>query len=439
MSYYNYIEVDEEEYQQLKNQARERNSLKNRLNKAKKQNRNLSNRINKIQKEFNNRVEQLNQENEKLNKSLKNLNKNFINQQKEFNIKYNSLEEKIDKTYQELNQNIETLREDTKKAIQNQQQQIQNIETTLKLEKETKQNLANEWLKNVDVQIDMIKKLNHEKFKPNALNKLITQLTLAKDNIKNGVYEAAISSLQERYLESEILFEEVFLLQKEFEELQIEALKNLDELYDLLEIQKEVEFEINSETIKIDVDYWSEGGITKIKEILDELAKKIDDEKTTTEELVEIIKRENELFEIIKKLPNQAKDNLILAEARIGIGNNVIDILDELGFEAIDDTFDRDDKRKSLFVKFENSAQEEIIVVLSPKENKNKMNIMFNAQNTNIKLKEHRLQRILKELNNTGVEVSNFSCLDSTIPADKIKEYQDFEKIKKGEVETKSL
>ena len=299
--------------------------------------------------------------------------------------------------------------------------------------------MALEWLHNLETQIDMISKLQHEKFKPSALSTLLKQAELAKDNIKNGIFESAIASLQERFIDAQKLFAEIYLLQKEFEELQQIALDNIKDLYSLLEAQKIVEYEIEEDIIEVDVNYWTEGGIDSLKAQIKELEDKITDDNTTTQELIDIISIQNQLFEDIKNIADKAKDNLLLSQVRIDNGNDIIDILDEMGFSSVDDTFDRDDQRKSLFVKFENDAKEEILIVLSPDGSKNKLNIMFDIDSTNVKMKDIRLNNIINRLKEKGIETNNFKSTDSETPTYEIEKYKDFDKIRKGEVDTKTL
>ena len=393
-------------------------------------------KISSLRNDFNRQVDNLKTQNQKLNNEIGTLNSELLNTKKEHNRKFNSLDKKLDATKHELKQDITNLKQNTQKLLKAQNEKIDNITKNLKLEKENKKELASEWLNHLDKQVDMIKTLKHEKFKPNALNELLNQAQLARDNISIGVFEAAIAALQERLIDAQKLFNEVFLLQKEFEELQEIASNNMNDLQILLEAQRSVEYESHEEKINLDVDYWTEGGIKKIENELKEIEDKINNEDTSTKELVDIINRQNELLYKLKNLPEKAKHNFILAQVRVDNANKIIDILDEIGFEAIDDAIENEDNRKSIFVKFENSSKEEIIVSLSPQGEENKISIMFDIDSTNEKFKDHRLNNIIKKLNERDIEVKNFKCTDSSTPRYEINKYKDFEKIKKGEVAT---
>ena len=443
MSYYNVIEIDRDEYYSMKRKAKERESLKRRLNKERERRKRdrdrLERNIEKINREFSSKVEALNKENKKLNNNLETLNRELLNTKKEYKRKFDSLDSKIDATKSQLQDEISFLRKETKEEIKKQKERIDTLIKHLEIEKSTKKEMALEWLHNLETQIDMISKLQHEKFKPSALSTLLKQAELAKDNIKNGIFESAIASLQERFIDAQKLFAEIYLLQKEFEELQQIALDNIKDLYSLLEAQKIVEYEIEEDIIEVDVNYWTEGGIDSLKAQIKELEDKITDDNTTTQELIDIISIQNQLFEDIKNIADKAKDNLLLSQVRIDNGNDIIDILDEMGFSSVDDTFDRDDQRKSLFVKFENDAKEEILIVLSPDGSKNKLNIMFDIDSTNVKMKDIRLNNIINRLKEKGIETNNFKCTDSETPTYEIEKYKNFDKIRKGEVDTKTL
>jgi hypothetical protein len=62
---------------------------------------------------------------------------------------------------------------------------------------------------------------------------------------------------------------------------------------------------------------------------------------------------------------------------------------------------------------------------------------MFDIESTNPKFKDRRLEKIIKELNNKGIKLENFSCTDSETPRNLVNEFKDFEKIKEGKVEDK--
>ena len=430
MSFFNTVEVDRDELNRLERLAREAENLRERLRRERKSRGKVENRVKKMERNFSKRIDNLRKLNEELDKEVRILNEELTSHK----IKFKNLDEKIDLVKEDLDREIQSLRKETNLKIK----KINNELKEIRLEKENKKELALSWLKNFENVIKMIKELEHEKFKPGELNKLLEEARLAKKNINNGVFEAAISSLQERFLDARELFNEVFLLQQEFEELKTIALNNIDELNDLLKAQKEVEFIIFDENVKVDVNYWTNGKLERIKSEIEQLKEKIENPKTTTEELVEIIARENVLFEELKNIAEEAKNNILLSESRIDLAENVEDVLEDLGYDLVGATFEKDDKRKSAVLKFENEGGEEIITVLTPRGNKNSLNIIFGLENTNLAMKDMRLHSILNKLKERGIELNNFKCVDSEVPAD-YKIPDDIEKVKSGEVEVKSL
>jgi len=408
MSYYNTVEVDRDELRILEEKAKEATSLRNRLNRER--NKRKSD-ISKIRNEFNKKIEKLN-----------NLNKNLSNELKTLNSEVLKTKADIKSLNKEVVKNREKIREIVEK---------------INKEKENKKEIALYWINNLNTQIDMIKSLEHEKFKPNELNRIITQIELSKKNFESGIYEAAISSLQERYIDAMELFEEVFVLQREFEDLKEKALKKIEDIKVLIEAQRVVEYELEGEKIEVDVDYWSEEGLKNIEKEVERVEKEINDKNTATQRMREILEYEDKIIEELSQISEKAKHNLFLYQSRIDNANDLIDILDELGFEAIDNTLLGDDKRKSLFLKFENESEEEIIVIVSPKKDKNVLNVMFDVESTNEKFKDFRLQRILNNLNKKGVRIEHFACTDDKNPRNMINEFKDFERVKEGKVEEK--
>lgn len=430
MSYYNTVEVDVYEYERMKRATSEVSNLRERLRRERRNRDRIEKRMREMENSLNRKIERLNELNEELDEEVRILNKEL----KEQKIKFKNLDEKIDLVKEDLDREIQNLRNETNKKIK----KINNELKAIRLERENKKELALSWLKNFENVIKMIRELDHEKFKPGELSKLIEEARLAKENINNGVYEAAISSLQERFIDARNLFNEVFLLQQEFEELKTIALNNIDELNDLIEVQKEVEFIVFDEKVKLDVNYWTNGKLDRIKKRVKELKNKIEDSKTTTEDLVEIIKEENILLDELKNISNEARDNLLLSESRIEIAEKVEEVLEDLGYDLNGATFEKDDKRKSAVLKFENEAGEEIITVITPKGKKNSLNIIFSLENTNVAMKDLRLNNILNKLKEKGIELNNFKCVDNEVPAD-YKIPENLEEVKEGKIEVKSL
>jgi len=208
MSFFNTVEIDRDELERLNRAAREAISLRERLNKERKAKKNIENRLNKLRSDFKRRMDNLKRLNEELDKEVRFLNEELASHK----IKFKSLDEKIDLVKDELDREIKNLRKETNEKIKLINKELKNI----RLEKESKKELALSWLKNFENSIKMIKELEHEKFKKGALDRLLEEARIAKENINNGVFEAAISSLQERFLDARELFNEVYLLQQEF-------------------------------------------------------------------------------------------------------------------------------------------------------------------------------------------------------------------------------
>ncbi len=435
MSFYNYVEIARDELERLRNEARETSSLRKRLRNEYKLREKLNERLKELDRSTERKINRLKEKNKKLDRNLRVLNEELIKTKKN----YTSLSERVESVKEELNREIDMLRRETDEKIKKVNAEVRELKDSIRIEKENKKELALQWLKNFENIISMIKELNHEKFKPGALNSLLEEARIARENINNGVYEAAIASMQERFIDARELFNEVFLLEEEFNSLKTIALNRLDEIREILEAQRFVEFEFFGEKETVDVNYWTNGEIEKILKRINELKAKIEDENTTTQEMVEIIKEENEIFETAKKLSEKARDNILLSEARLDIADNVIDTLENMGFDMVDDTFVADDKRKSVVLKFTNEAEEEIVTVISPKGNSNSLNIIFNVENTNIAMKDARLNNMLNRLKEKGIELQNFKCADGEVPHDTYKRFDDFEKIKEGRVKISDL
>jgi len=460
MSHYNYIPkvtINETEYKKLKKEAKEKQKLKDRLKNRERDIANLNSKMNKrikeVEKTMNKRVSKLNDLNNRLSSELRTLNIEFNNERKrneekvrklnsklsnmksELNLRITSLDKKVDAIEEEIYQEINEVRKETQEALNIQKKEfnskIKSVIDSIQAKEDSEKNLALNWLKDLNTIVEMIEVLDHEKYKPNQLNKLKSQIELAKNNIENGVYQSAISSLQERYISAGELFNEVNYLQKEFEELQTMAKNYVDELKVLLDTQKNVEMEIREQDVEVDVDKWSNKGITKLEQEINSLSEKIEDNSTSIEEMYEIISRIKDMFKEAKELPEKAKENIILSELRLDMAEQIEESLEEAGFELVDDVFERDDARKSLILKFHNSSDEEIITIVKAEKNfTNSLNVMFESVE-NERYKKHRLDKIINKLQSKGLEVGNFKCTDSTTRSDFYDEVRDFEKIKK--------
>lgn len=380
------------------------------------------NQSNRHKTDIRNIKSQIEKNNERINKKFSFIQNTISNQRKE----YKSL---INEQNKVLNQRISKQGE-----IFN--QKIKSLEKSIKDKEKYQKNQALEWLKNAKDALALVDTYNHEKFAPNEYNDLKQRISLIDSNIKNGNYE--LSNSQNIWMDSYKLRARLEELENEWNTyLQLSQQSNAELLAscEAHEIVK-IAFDTEEETIELeaDIDKWCNGELTELKN------KALEHQKTLqqTEDLKidnfkKILEESYYINEEVVALTQKAKEAIILSQKRSDMASDIVESLDESGFEIVDSCFEEEDERKAIHLKLQNISGDEVVTIITPVNNKeNKLDIHFFDDNDE-SFKQTRLSSILQRLQQDGIRCSTPQCVTGTEHQNRGNEQvRDFDKMKRG-------
>lgn len=321
---------------------------------------------------------------------------------------------------------------------------IDNLIRSIEAKESDKKAQAISWLNEAEDALDAIDSFRHNKFTPNEYSKLKQKYELCKLNIENEVFESSISG-------SQALWQEACELKVKLEELENEwnlyfeqAVDSNTKLIATCDAQTTLKLafdvEGGSEELFVDIDYWCDGELSRLKDVAFSQRTFLEhSDQMSVEDFKKVIKDSEELQLDAEALTQKAKEAIILSQLRSDMASDVLDSLDDAGFELTDSCFEGDDERAAIHLKMTNITGDEVVTIITPLNNReNKLDIHFFDKNSDENFKQVRLKSMLKRLNDSGVECQSPQCAKGMEHSEHGDEsVRDFSKVKSQKQETK--
>jgi hypothetical protein len=289
--------------------------------------------------------------------------------------------------YLALNQHLD---QKFTELIDEERQAREQLQQQLEQEKQDKATVAQNILDDVQMiweQIDC--NYQHQRFAPGKLNDLKREINLARDNIQNGVLEAAIATSQHTYFKLADLRLELELKQQEWELLYNSALEDLRSLIAEVQANREYEIEIGqgdeSQKFRLEVDYWTNGSLKKYEQELQEIETSLQKSESslTTEQIREIVQQIEELQPCLEEIVEQAQREILSSQLRAEIADKVAHVLARMGYVLIDPNadsiYEEDDQRKAYVLKLKDANGGEVVTIVSPDKEFGKNLVSINS------------------------------------------------------------
>lgn len=323
------------------------------------------------------------------------------------------------------------------------QGQIQTIQDHILAKELHAQGQASKWLQDTQALLNTIdESYNHQKFKRGELAKLRGELQFAENNITQGHYEAAISTTQRTYLHSQELRMELERLTLEWNAYLTAARQSAAEVLAACDTHQTAQFtfetEEGAEEFAAEVDFWTQGALSKLRQQVADEQQQLDNPKSLSlADLKQSIADSEKWRQESEVLVEQAKEALIASQLRNNIAQSIEESLENSGWEVVDSTYEGEDFRAALHVKLHNGANDELVTIITPEESadksiRNRLNINFFDKNTNDEaFRQERLKRIMASLKEEDLDCSQPECKPGTEnqPATEV-EKLDFEKVR---------
>jgi hypothetical protein len=217
--------------------------------------------------------------------------------------------------------------------------------------------------------------LPHERFAPGRLDRLGRTLVLAEANVAAGTAEAALSTAQELFLDLGDLRAEVQLKEAEWRAAHLTAVTVVTALIERISDSERITV-VDDEagvSAELDVDFWSDGELSKIKATAGRLSARLADE-TDPPPLAELAEMSERTAASLEKSLSEA---IALAQARqwasqvrVNVAEHVVNVLEQTaGYDLEGEPiFAGEDQRAAFYSKLKSADDSEIVVEVAPDE-----------------------------------------------------------------------
>ena len=314
---------------------------------------------------------------------------------------------------------------------------IDNLIESIEAKEANKRSQALAWLSEAEDALIAIDSCRHDKFTPNEYVKLQQKFELSQLNIENEVYESSISGSQALWQEACELKAKLEQLENEWSIYFEQAVELNTKLIATCDAQTTLklafEVEDGNEELAVDIDFWCDGQLLSLKKIAISQQNILShSELLEIKDFKELIKNSTEFQADAETLTQKAKEAIILSQLRSDMASDIVDSLDDAGFELEDSCFEGEDERASVHLKMTNISGDEIVTIITPINNReNKLDIHFFDKNSDENFKQTRLQSMMQRLSESGVECQAPKCAEGTEHNSSSNEsVRDFEKVK---------
>lgn len=216
--------------------------------------------------------------------------------------------------------------------------------------------------------------LPHERFAAGQLARLADRLELAETSTADGAGQAALAHAQEVQLSLRELRAEVELRDAEWRAAHLTAIAAVTALAEQISYNSliTVTDDESGASAELDVDYWSDGQLTRVREQAEALERRVRDEAQppTISELKDISERSaGALDERLSEVVAAARTRQWASQVRVNMAEMVVDVLEPLTGYAFDTaTFAGDDQREAFYTKLRHPDESEIVIEVAPDE-----------------------------------------------------------------------
>lgn len=262
------------------------------------------------------------------------------------------------------------------------------------------------------------RELPHERFAPGMLAELDQRLLVAGDNVGRGLGEAGLAQAQEVYLQLSELRSEVELREQEWQAARLAAVSAITMLQQQIRINTTpVAVDENGEKIEgctLDVDFWSEGALSKLSGEVEQLAGRITatDDPPSLSELREIAAAVGgDLDERLTGVMTTAQARQIASQVRANLAELVVGTLEDTAGYAWEEgqaIYAGGDQRRAFYSKLRHSDDSEIVIEVTPDDTGTSCTLRilsYEADQPDEEARVSRAHAVADSLRARGIEV----------------------------------
>lgn len=311
---------------------------------------------------------------------------------------------------------IEREREERQKGQQALQQQLDQIAH----DRQKQEEMARAWIEDAARMQTLIEgHYQHEHFAPGQVLRIGRAVEQARDNLAQGMPQAAITQAQQAYYDLSDLRLELERLEHEWQILRNAALEAARDLLTVASNNRQCQTVLDGavvtdeqgDPITVEVDWWTDGKLSALEQEVQTLTERVGDDTTlvTTEDLQQIVARDlPSLCQRLDDVVAEAQAAVISSQMRINIADIVMDTLEQRGFAIQDATYEGDDMRQGYVAKAMDRDGGEVVAVVAPVgPGKNELTIhSYDEMQRSMDEVRARSESLSRSLQEQGVQTS---------------------------------
>lgn len=269
---------------------------------------------------------------------------------------------------QELAQQGHAIRSDMANMEASLHAEVEHLATQMRSKEDNAQTIALRWVDAAGAQLDTITEdLMHDLFAPGEVDALRSRATQARSNVADGVPEAGLSLAQQTWFEARTLRDRLELEQAAWEELDALARQALEEAQAALDAVRHVELQLGGEPsgYTVDVDHWSDGGLTVLERLIDSAREVLDGPAPGRDALEALADNLLALPGHLDTAEFKARGAVVASIYRADAQATFLDKLQAHGWTLDHNTWDTDDQRQANRLVVRNGSGDRMAVQVS--------------------------------------------------------------------------
>jgi hypothetical protein len=289
--------------------------------------------------------------------------------------------------------------------------------TTLAADQRRKTDLAEAWIETAEALGEFLKAhYPHQQFSPGRVAAITQGIGQARENVSQGMTEAAISAAQHAHQQLSDLRQSLETQERAWCVRRQAARDAARALLTVAEKSRQceaVDLQGRNVGVPVEVNWWTDNKLHTLEHELTGLIDRIENASTplTTAELQAVeTQTVPALRQRLEQAVQEARLRVLGSQLRINIADLVVQALEEKGFTVQDGTYEGEDMRKGYAAKVTHLDGSEVVVLITPAEGEPGKNEMRIHSYDAAQLSDHELRQRTTEINHAlrerGLEVS---------------------------------
>ncbi len=320
------------------------------------------------------------------------------------------------------------------------QANIDSLARNLRERLQSEHAMAETWCENLRRELDFIRAgYRHEQFAPGELTRLEQRLQLAEGNIGQGIFQTAVATGQEAFLQARQLRERLELHEMQWAHCRQQAHESATAALLALDEHRVIEYSLEGQqSLSVEVDFWTQGQWTALRERVAAWQRQLEAPCSTlsSADLDSLRQQAEAAHDEALALVALARNAAFSSIQRRDIQAMVLERLTQLGFRHVDSSYAEEDVRRAYHLKLQNGNGDELVTIVAPTGDDfaNQVTFDFFDRSPNEAVREERLNLIREQIEAEGeMEVAPMQCDPAYRDSNAPEERRDFTRVRRGQ------